>query len=195
METGKIGQKQIDSGSQPRSIRSDKIESIGHWELEKFDRVQPVLKNTHSGNILKDSLDEVRQIDVYMSGDCELSIGGSAKVNPLLRRCKDTNADQYCAPTKVRGAIECLGATQNFSANISKWEVSNRKNMGGMFQGVRACDVTISKWGVSSVTKMSVMTCGQTERKYVCAAENEGVTKCPSAATSVGAAKCPSAVT
>lgn len=45
----------------------------------------------------------------------------------------------------------------NFSGDISKWDVSNVKNMRGMFNGCITFNGDISKWDVSNVEDMSSM--------------------------------------
>jgi surface protein len=44
-----------------------------------------------------------------------------------------------------------------FNEDISKWDVSNAKNMGYMFNGASSFNGDLSKWNVSSVTDMDCM--------------------------------------
>ena len=47
----------------------------------------------------------------------------------------------------------------NFNGDISKWDVSNVKNMYGMFEDCNSFNQDISDWDVSNVTDMSDMFC------------------------------------
>ena len=53
-----------------------------------------------------------------------------------------------------------LFANLDFNGDISNWDVSNVKNMYGMFYKCTNFNIDISDWDVSNVTNMGYMFCG-----------------------------------
>ena len=51
---------------------------------------------------------------------------------------------------------------EKFNQNISNWDVSNVKNMLGMFSGATKFNQNISNWNVENVTNMGSMFLGAT---------------------------------
>jgi surface protein len=123
-------------------------------------KTKPVNEHLWSGIIKRSETGDVRKEDIVR---CQNTEDIQKEVQNIIDRIHPKEGDTIdLNMIDVSNVDNMLGLFQDdlftkYNYNVSKWDVSNAKNMGHMFSSCKNFNCDLSKWNVSKVESMDGM--------------------------------------